>query len=115
MPELGYSYKVLEPERTVLASGRDLNISYKEAVELCRYLKGKSLDEAKKILEEVIELKRAIPYRTFKKKVPHHRFDNTGGQTRYPRKVAKILLKILKSLEENANFKELNLSKIKLV
>src|SRR5579885_3137227 len=115
MPELGYSYKVLEPERTVLASGRDLNISYKEAVELCRYLKGKSLDEAKKILEEVIELKRAIPYRTFKKKVPHHRFDNSSGPARYPRKVAKNLLKILESLEANAEFKGLDVSRIKLV
>lgn len=115
MPEFGYSYKILEPERTVIASGRDLNISFKEAVELCRYLKDRKLEEAKKILEEVIELKRAIPYRTFNKKVPHHRYDHTSGPARYPRKVAKTLLKILESLEANAEFKGLDVGRIKLV
>lgn len=115
MPELGYSYKVLEPERTVIASGRDLNISFKEAVELCRYLKNRKLEEAKKILEEVIDLKRAIPYKRFNKKVAHHRYDHTSGPSRYPKKVAKALLKILESLEANAEFKGLDTSKIKLV
>ena len=95
--------------------GRDLNISFKEAVELCRYLKGRKLEEAKEILEEIIELKRAIPFRTFKKKVPHHKYDNTSGPSRYPKKVAKAMLKILESLEANAEFKGLELSRIKLV
>jgi len=95
MPEFGYSVKGLDPDKSVLASGRDLNISFKEAVEVCSYIKGRNLEEAKKILEEVIEGKRAIPYRRFNKKVPHHRYDNTSGPARYPVKVSKYLLKIL--------------------
>ncbi len=115
MPEFGYSYKILEPERTVIASGRDLNISFKEAVEVCRYLKNRKLEEAKKILEEIIELKRAVPYRTFNKKVPHHRFEDSSGPARYPKKVAKAMLKILESLEANAEFKGLDTSRVKLI
>ncbi len=115
MPEFGYSYKILEPERTVKASLRDINISFKEAVELCRYLKNRKLEEAKKILEEIIELKKAVPYRTFNKKVPHHRFGNTSGPARYPKKVAEAMLKLLESLEANAEFKGLDINRIKLV
>jgi large subunit ribosomal protein L22 len=115
MPEFGYSIKGLDPDKSVLASGRDLNISFKEAVEVCKYIKGRKLDEAKKILEEVIEGKRAIPYKRFNKKVPHHKYDNTSGPARYPIKVSKHLLKILESLEANAEFKGLDTSKIKII
>jgi len=115
VPEFGYSIKGLDPDKSVLASGRDLNISFKETVELCRYIKGKKLEEAKKILEEVIEMKRAIPYKRFNKKVPHHKYDNTSGPSRYPVKAAKKLLNILESLEANAEYKGLDISKIRLI
>ncbi|MFP3190401.1 MAG: uL22 family ribosomal protein, partial [Thermoproteota archaeon] len=61
MPIFGYSIKGLDETKSVLASGRDLDISFKEAVEVCNYIKGRNIEEAKKILEEVIEGKRAWP------------------------------------------------------
>jgi len=115
MPIFGYSIKGLDETKSVLASGRDLDISFKEAVEVCNYIKGRNIEEAKKILEEVIEGKRAIPFRRFKKKVPHHNNDGKVSSARYPKKVAKELLKLLSSLESNAEFKGLNVSRVKLI
>jgi len=115
MPTFGYSIKGLDETKSVLASGRDLNISFKEAVEVCRYIKGRSLEEVKAILNDIIEGKRAIPFRRFKKKVPHHKNNGKIGSARYPIKVAKELLKLVESLESNAEFKGLDISKVKLI
>lgn len=115
MPKFGYSIKGLDPEKSVLCSGRDLKISFKEAVEVCSYIKGKKLEEAKKILEEVIEMKRAIPFKRFNKKVPHHKYDNTSGPSRYPIKVSQCILKLLETLESNAGINGLDVSRIKII
>src|SRR5438876_1712597 len=57
MPERGYSVTGLDPDRTVRCAGRELRISPKASVELCRTIRGMKLPEAKKLLERVIEKK----------------------------------------------------------
>src|SRR2546427_201717 len=73
MPERGYSVTGLDPDRTVKCSGRQLRISPKASVELCRTIRGMKLPDAKRLLERVIELKQAVAYRRFHKEVPHRR------------------------------------------
>ncbi|RLE57721.1 MAG: 50S ribosomal protein L22 [Thermoprotei archaeon] len=105
----------LDPEKTVWACGRDLRISWKFAVEVCRAIKGLTLREAMKYMEDVIKLKRLVPIRTYKKKVAHHAGIEGWPVARWPRKVAKAVLDVLKNLENNARVKGMDPERLVIV
>lgn len=107
MPSWGYSYAA-QGEKEAMASGRDLRVSFKEMVELLREIRGKKLSEAYKILDDVISLKRPIPFRRYNGGVPHRRGLSGFKAGRYPVKAAKLVRKILKSAEHNAMGKDLD-------
>ncbi|MEM0358953.1 MAG: 50S ribosomal protein L22 [Candidatus Hadarchaeales archaeon] len=111
MPKFGYSCKVEEP--CAKAMGRELRISPKDAVEICREIRGMKLRQAQAYLEEVVKKKRAVPFRRHAKKVPHHK--GTKGAGAYPVKAAKAILQVLKNAEANAVYKGLNVEKLKIV
>lgn len=115
MPSWKYSVKGLDPDRTAIASGRDLRISPKAAREICNYIRGMNLQKAKEVLREVIELKRAIPYRRHKKKIPHRRGLQGFYAGRYPVKAAAAILKVLEAVEANAEFKGLYTDRLRIV
>lgn len=115
MPNWKYSVQKLDQDRTAIASGRDLRIKPKVAREICHYIKGMRLDKAKTVLEEVIELKQAIPYKRYRGKVPHRKGLQKYDAGRYPQKAAKEILKILESAEANAEFKGLYADRLKIV
>jgi len=99
-----YSMKV-EGEKYAKAFGRDLPLSLKDSVNLCRALKGMRLDEAKEFLEDVIEKKRAVPYFRYLDSVSHRRGIGPG---KYPVKEAKHILKVLENAEANAENNDLD-------
>jgi large subunit ribosomal protein L22 len=106
MAKLDYSRKVKE-ENIAKAIGRELHISPKKSMELCRELKGLSTEQAKKYLEEVIALKRVVPYRRFKRDVPHRKGKGTMAG-RYPIKAARAILETIEHAEHNAEYKGLD-------
>ncbi len=77
--------------------GKDLPISTKQSVAVCRYIKGREINQAIEELEEVIALKRAIP---MKGEIPHKKGMMSG---RYPKKAAYYFIKLLKNLRGSAN------------
>lgn len=117
MPTWGYSIKDLDPEKTAVASGRDLPISLKEAREICKVIKGMKLSKAKELLKAVIEKKQPIPYRRYHGKVAHHRglerWKWPAG--RCPVKAAKEILKVLENAENNAVNKGLDADRLKII
>jgi len=116
MPEWGYSVTGLDPDRTVKCAGRELRISPKAAVELCRTIRGMKLPEAKKLLERVIEKKQAIAYRRYKKEVPHKRqLAEPFFAGRFPQKAAGRLLHLLEELEANAEYRNLDIDRLRIV
>ena len=115
MPSWKYSVKGLDPDRTAIASGRDLRISPKAAREICDYIRGMNLQKAKEVLREVIELRRAIPYRRHKKKIPHRKGLQGFYAGRYPVKAAEAILKVLEAVEANAEFKGLYTDRLRIV
>ena len=115
MPDWGYSVTGLDPGKTAKASGRELRISPKDAREVCKTLKGMKIDDAKRLLSEVVEKKRPIPITRYRKEVPHRHAVEGYAAGRYPIKVAKDLLKILESLESNATFKGLDLERLRII
>ncbi|RMF07221.1 50S ribosomal protein L22 [Candidatus Woesearchaeota archaeon] len=94
-----------DPETMAKAVGRDLPISTKQSIEICAQIRGKSLQFAKRYLQEVVEFKRAVPFRRFNRDVGHKK---TGGPGRYPVKACTYLLKLLNSVEANAQNKGLS-------
>ena len=115
MPSWKYSIQGLDPDRTAIASGRDLRISPKAAREICNHIKGMKLDKAKDILYNVIDLKQPIPYHRHRKKVPHRKGVQGFDAGRYPQKAAGEILKVLDAVEANAEFKGLYTDRLKII
>lgn len=91
--------------------GRELHISRKQARELSKAIKGKNVVAARKLLEEVSMLKRAVPFKRYNTGVPHKRGMYAG---RYPQKAAKEFLRVLKNAESNATYKGLDTEAMKI-
>lgn len=103
---------LLDPARTAIASGRDLRVSYKDTVEVLNAIRGKTLEEAEKVLSDVIGMKKPLSYRRFNKKVGHKKAIGSG---RFPVKAANAVLKVLKNAEANAEYKGLDTTRLRVV
>ena len=115
MPNWGYSVKEFDPDRAVKCAGREVKISPKAATEICRKIRGMRLDSAKDLLEGVTQKKRAIAYRRYHKEVPHRSLDEGWYAGRYPVKAAKMFLFLLEELEANAEYKGLDVDRLRIV
>jgi large subunit ribosomal protein L22 len=114
MPSWRYSVTDLDPDKTAIASGRDLRIKPKAAREICNYINGMKLENAKTALQEVIELKKPIPYYRYKGKIPHRKEAQGYDAGRYPQKAAGEILRVLEAVKANAEFKGLNTEDLKI-
>ncbi len=115
MPTWDYLIKGLDPDRTVRCAGRELKISPKAAVEICKKITGMNVKEAKAILEQVASMKTAIPFRRHKKAIGHRRLQEKWYTGRFPVKAAKTVLKLLDQLEANAEYKGFNLDSLRVI
>jgi len=103
-----YSIKV-EGDKYAKSFGRDLPLSLKDSVNLCRALKGMRLEDAKNFLEDIIKKKRAVPYYRYLDSISHRKGMGPG---RYPVKEAKYILKVLENAEANAENKDLDIDNL---
>lgn len=109
--KLNYSIEPV-PEKTAKAIGKELPISRKHAHEISSAIRGMKIDIARGFLEDVSNLKRAVPYKRFTRNVPHRRGMCTG---RYPQKAAKEFLKVLTNVESNARYKGLDSENMRII
>ena len=107
MARIKYSYVPKNEETAVKAMGYEMPISFKHAVEICAAIRGKKVVDAMKYLEEVIKLKRPVPFKKYKKKIAHKRGLDKWYAGRYPQKAARYILNVLKNLVANAEYKGL--------
>jgi large subunit ribosomal protein L22 len=115
VPKWGYSITELDPEKTAKVAGRELRISPKHAVEVCRTIKGMKLDKAKNFLEQVIAKKTPVPFRRYHKKVAHRHGAQKFSTGRYPMKAAEHILKLLQGAEANAELKGLDTESLRII
>jgi large subunit ribosomal protein L22 len=108
--KLNYSIEP-EPEKTSKAMGKELHISKKHAHEIASAITGMKVNTARGFLEDVTELKQAVPYKRYTSNVPHRKGMCTG---RYPQKAAKEFLRVLKNAESNATYKGLDSENLKI-
>jgi large subunit ribosomal protein L22 len=117
MPKWGYSIitEELDPEKTAIASGREVRVSHKHAREVCKTVKGMMLIQAKEYLLDVMEKKKAIPFTRYNKKAGHRRGLVGAFAGRYPIKASERILKVLQSAEANAENKGLDVDKLRII
>jgi len=115
MPEWGYSITDLDPTKTVKTSGRELRVSHKAAREVCKAIKGMTLDQAKEYLNKVMLKKQPVPFSRYKKKLGHHHGVEKAFAARYPVKAAQKILQVLEGAEANAEFKGFDLERLRVI
>lgn len=92
----------IEPDKTAKAYGYELHCSKKDSENLARGIRGMTIEDAKKFLKDIIEMKRALPTIYHKKKRAHKKGIGPGS---YPQKAARYMLKTLENAENNAEYK----------
>jgi len=111
MAEHNYAFQK-EMENTAKAVGRNLDISPKEAIEICTYVRGRPIAQAKMLLEQSIKGIRPVPIKRFSNGVGHKAGMSAG---RYYPKACIAILNVIKSAEANAKNKGFNSNDLKVV
>lgn len=115
MADIKYAYDDEDSSKTVRAMGKTLKISPKHSVEICRAIRGMNVEKAKDYLNEVIEMKKAVPFKRHNKKVGHRKGLQGWPSGRYPVKAAKEILRIVENAEANAEYKGLDTENLKIL
>ena len=109
-----YAFQNYDRTRHVRASLREKTISHKHAREIAVKIKGMSIETARNYLQDVIRLKRAVPFRRYHNEVGHK--SDTGVMSgRYPQKAANEFVKLLDNLESNAEYRGMDLDRLKII
>lgn len=105
MARKGYSADA-DPDRSAKASGRDLPVHFKDAVHVCKAVRGLDVPAARDYLEAVAAKER--PVEAFRHGAGAGHRKGGKGPGNYPVKVARALLTILHNAENNAEYKGLD-------
>jgi large subunit ribosomal protein L22 len=111
MTQHKYAYQKSE-ENIAKAVGRNLSVSPKQGTEICKYVRGRSITQAKMLLQQAIDGKRAVPFTRFTNGVGHKHGMSAG---RYHPKACSQILAVINSAEANAKNKGYNSSDLKIV
>jgi len=113
MADYKYSFSATDAqkEKIAYAVGRDLGISLKSSIEICNAIRYKTTEDAERILNEAMTMKKAIPFKRFMDGVGHKPGKGMASG-RYPLKACTGILTVLKSAEKNAEAKGLGQLKI---
>ena len=114
MPKRHFAFQNFDASKHVRAAIREKSISHKHAREISVAMKGLSIEKARDYLLDVISLKRSIPFRRFKNQVGH-KSDPGTMSGRYPEKAATEILKLLDNLESNAEYKGMDMDRLKII
>ncbi|MBN1110029.1 MAG: 50S ribosomal protein L22 [Methanomassiliicoccales archaeon] len=101
---VGYTAQA-DPDTTSKAIAKELPISPKFSREICRMVRGRKVEDAIRMLEEVVELRRPVPIRRYNMGVAHKKGVGPG---RFPKKAASAIIKVLQSAKSNAEYKGLD-------
>jgi len=86
------------------AKANELPISPKHSIEIARFIRSKKTVDAIEYLNQVIALKKAIPFKRFNRNVAHKRGLEKWDAGRYPVKASEAYVRLLQSVEKNAEY-----------
>lgn len=94
-------------ENMARARAKDVEISTKVAIETANFLRGKTTEKAKNILDRVLNMKQAIPFKRFTDGVGHRKGAGIGSG-RFPQKASTEFKRLIEEAEANAQAKGLS-------
>ncbi|OPY38929.1 MAG: 50S ribosomal protein L22P [Methanoregula sp. PtaU1.Bin051] len=115
MARIEYSRKF---EGDMYARGKinEASISPKHSIEIASFIRNKRINDAIAYLNDVIALKKAIPFRRFNRNVAHKRgLSDNWDAGRYPVKASKTYIRLLESVKKNAEYLGLDAENLKIV
>ncbi|HJJ90256.1 MAG TPA: 50S ribosomal protein L22 [Methanocorpusculum sp.] len=101
------------------AKANELGCSPKHAVEIAHLIRNMMADDAISYLEQVINLKKAVPFHRYARNVSHQRclngktFGTSSG--RYPVKAAAEYLRLIRSAQKNSEYMGLTPEKMVII
>jgi len=109
--------KPIDPKRSARSQRTNLSISSKYGIEFSNYFVGKKLDRAITIATNIADKKEHLPLVRFRKKVAHRKGDTKRGTPagRFPIKAAFEVKKLLEEVRANAENKNLDADKLRIV
>lgn len=108
---MGYTMEP-DPKTTAKAYGKELRVSPKKSYEVCNMIRGKDVDTALNILDDIIDMKKAVPYRRYNKQVAHNKGVGPGG---FPVKAAKLIKQTIEEAQNNAEDKGLDSDRMRIL
>ncbi len=102
-------YSISTTENHAKAFFKSLPISTKQSVEISSFIRGKATKNAKKLLEQVLKHKIAVPFKRFNRDLAHKPGIAAG---RYPEKAINYFTQLLAQVEKNAEEKGLDIENL---
>ncbi len=107
-----YKYSAKINEHRARAAGLLMPISLKKSIEICNFIRGKKLEKAKQALNEVISMKKPVPFKRFTEGAGHK---HGIGPGKYPVKACREILGLVNLVEANAQHKGLDTSSLVII
>ena len=101
----------IDPDKSAKAYGYELACSRKDSMNLAYAIKGMKTDDAKKYLQNIIDMKRPLPAVFHNRKRAHQKGIGPGS---FPHKAAKYMLRTLENAENNAEYKGFDVENMKI-
>ena len=92
----------IKKKTEAVVNAKSLPISTKHSMAICKFIRGKKINDCIEYLEQVIVGKKAMP---MKGEIPHRKGKMMSG--RFPKNASQHFIKLLKSLGANANVNNL--------
>ena len=115
MARTDYSQKV-KGDTIAKAKANELNMSPKHSIEIATFIRHQRVNDAIAYLNEVVKLKKAIPFRRFTRNVAHKRgLPGNWDAGRYPVKASKAYIRVLESAKKNAEYLGLDIENLEII
>ena len=115
MARIDYSLKI-KGDTIARAKANELNMSPKHSIEIATFIRHQRVNDAIAYLNDVIGLKKAIPFRRFNRNVAHKRgLPGNWDAGRYPVKASKAYIRVLESVKKNAEYIGLDADNLEII
>ncbi|GBL48645.1 60S ribosomal protein L17B [Candidozyma auris] len=111
-----YAATPVNPAKSASARGAYLRVSFKNTRETAQAINGWNLEKAKQYLDQVLDHKRAIPFRRFNGSIGRTAQGKEWGvqKARWPVKSVNYVKDLLQNAQSNAEAKGLDVAKLKI-
>jgi len=115
MARIDYSQKI-SGDTIARAKANELNMSPKHSIEIATFIRHQRVNEAIAYLNDVVGLKKAVPFRRFNRNVAHKRgLPGNWDAGRYPVKASKEYIRVLESVKKNAEYIGLDADNLEII